>query len=204
MKTFFLLVIILTTSLSSAQNILHNELLSGQQTKQDKNHFLIKDSNIVKRNQDTTKKKFANDLDNYESRFSTGIGILYVSGDLYPFNTLFSSSLHINLHPITKYLYFALGADIYIPSDPSLEVVHILINIMPSFRLNFFRNKFSIFFGAGICGTTLIIGSIISFRAEYNVHEILSLGFEIKHPNFGENYKNRSFLMNHFYLAFKF
>ena len=200
-----ILILLIISSISSAQNKSNNELFSGQQTKQDKNHFLIKDSNIVKRNQDSVKKKYTNNLDNYESRFSAGIGFTYETNrknDRACF--LFSFYSYFNMRFITKYLYLGLGTDIK-PARSYEKITTVMINVIPTISINLFKNKISVFAGGGLCLYAFqIIGSILSFRAEYNIYNVAALGFDIKRPNFGDQeFRDSILLLNHIYLAVK-
>lgn len=142
---------------------------------------------------------------NYKSRLSAGLGLTYLTKSPTPHRILFSLNTYFNLRFITKYLYLGVGTDVF-PEPKYALATRITFYIIPTLGVNIFKEKFSVFIGGGAYLYHISIGGwVISLRSEYNINKLFSVGFEIKHPDFGDQeFSTQSLYLMDFYFAFKF
>ena len=180
-KSIFILLFILSAALSSAQNKSDNELFSGQQTKQDKNHFLIKDSNIVKRNQDSTKNKINDDT---FDKFSVGVGF-----STYDFLKIYALSLKFIQH-FTQGIYFLGGINFYKTNLNRVNVIPFNSYLLSMGYLHRFKSlRLDGFLGAGLLlyDNTYFVPTAV-LRLDFQASKRIFIGCEVDIKVPGEYY----------------
>jgi hypothetical protein len=146
-----------------------------------------------------------NDSDYYKSRITSGIGFISLSNSNTPARFLFSLYAYINMEFIDKCFYLGLGTDIF-PEPKYASIITKTINLIPTIGINLFKNKISVFCGGGLCFyASVITGSILVFKADYNLNDKISFGIDIKYPNFGDQeFSHQTLLLNHINFSFKY
>lgn len=144
-----------------------------------------------------------NDSDIYKSNISAGIGYVYLFNSYAPIRPMLS--LYYYSKFIIRNLYLGIGTDIY--SEPRFAASTLItINIIPSFSFDIFQKKFLIYIGGGFCIYEFPrVGSIISFRTEYNIYNKISSGLDFKFFDMGETmFSDHTLLLNQIFVSLKF
>ena len=144
-------------------------------------------------NQETFVNKHIKETNSTDLKLNIGLGLIYS----YDFKPVYSSVIPINamfkLKFIDKHIYLLVGADIFTSYKISTSLF--FINIIPSIGYDLFKNKLSIYFGAGIGIRPVLLDNYFTLfgRFEYNINNFLSSGIELKHPmNFEDAFHGNS------------
>lgn len=143
--------------------------------------------------------------------FGLGLAKAYpLKNDLFGntnYRFLISGSVDLKVAPP---FFINIGADIH-KSELIGYSTTLNINVMPTIKINFLNNKITLNLGAG--GTSsfffqneggIILGLLFSVKPQYNINKKLSVGLEIKHPNyFGEEYTNYFLIRSNLFIAVK-
>jgi hypothetical protein len=208
-KIKILLIILVTSSLSIAQNTVSLKSLKNNAPL---NNSLVKDSNnniskiyfnINYIDSDLSKKKSENNSEDYRSSISAGIGFTHLTKSQNKTEFLFSLEALLNIKSLTKYFFLGLGTHVFQEPGGGTDT-RTTFYIIPTFGKNF-GNKLSLYFGAGYYIYVFpITGSVISFKADYNISKKFAVGFSIKRPDFGDQeFSNSTLLISHLFISFK-
>ncbi len=152
--------------------------------------------------------------DSYLTRISLGMGMAIYShyGEgLTSF--LFTVDANIFLGTELKYAFLNAGLNSYSDSYRNVRVKNpTSVYIIPTFGMNFFKGKFTVFAGAGAFFWGVFndmsdgfppVGYTFSLKTEYNIHENLSFGYQIQRPIFTGESSLDGLYLNNLYLSLK-
>lgn len=146
--------------------------------------------------------EFSNKLDsNISLKISANSGLKLNIGmgviSSYENDQIYSSVIPVgcmfNLKFIDKHIFLSVGADFFTNYKISTSLFY--INLIPSIGYNFFKNKVSVYLGAGIGLRPVLFEPYFTLygRFEYNINEYFSGGLEVKHPfNYDASFKGNS------------
>lgn len=149
--------------------------------------------------------------DSYLSRISAGMGIALYSHYGEGFNS-FLFTFDANIYLGTEYKYFFINGGINSYSDSYTNKKPTSVYIIPTFGMNFFKGKLTVFAGAGAYIWGLFndlsdgappVGYTLSFKTEYNIHENFSFGYQIQKPIFTGESSLDGLYLNNLYFSLK-